>query len=406
MGLGFDQQQIKYGGLSTGLIKIGTDSDDPANLITANNTLTCNSATQILTTRVNFEVPNHNLSVAQAFVTIGFTPAAYNGSFVVDVVVDSDNVEVILLSDPSGNATVIGTYDDGTIDINFGGSYRITDRVNESGGAPVNNQFTIVRSKNLKWIAESNKDHTAFSEGSIILIADNTGSLSLIQLTSGASKLPIQSDTEPSLNTDCQIGNLTKAGGVIVSGTIETQQLVNDNPFNRIRNVVGVSGTINSLDNPITTAPISTTLGISTTKGRAFVADSGWEQTGGENPDQFTNTASSPTVILRVLRDNTIDSQALTLDVNNYESSPGVLTSIGSSKAANHFISAFGPFNSQTRGQQVFSGGSRLVDASNAGEDLDIPIIAIAGAKIDQYSINFAETDLDNAIKKTLQQYR
>lgn len=68
------------------------------------------SATQISGVTVNFEITAHNLEVGATLTTTGFTPAAYNGSFVITEVVDANNIKCDLLSDPVGNATVIGTY--------------------------------------------------------------------------------------------------------------------------------------------------------------------------------------------------------------------------------------------------------------------------------------------------------
>ncbi len=58
---------------------------------------------------VNFEITTHGLEVGDKIVPRGFTPAAYNGTFVVKTVVDVDNITVDLLGDPGGDATVVGT---------------------------------------------------------------------------------------------------------------------------------------------------------------------------------------------------------------------------------------------------------------------------------------------------------
>ncbi len=66
------------------------------------------SATQNSGVEVNFEITTHGLKVGDKIVTTGFTPAAYNGTFVVKAVVGVDNITVDLLSDPGGDATVVG----------------------------------------------------------------------------------------------------------------------------------------------------------------------------------------------------------------------------------------------------------------------------------------------------------
>ena len=53
MGLGLDRQLIRCSGLSTGIIKIGTDDDDPVGNISTNDNITAVgtriSATEVLT---------------------------------------------------------------------------------------------------------------------------------------------------------------------------------------------------------------------------------------------------------------------------------------------------------------------------------------------------------------------
>lgn len=68
------------------------------------------SATQISGVTVNFEITGHNLEVGSTLTTVGFTPATYNGSFIITEIIDVDNVKCDLLSDPAGDATVVGTY--------------------------------------------------------------------------------------------------------------------------------------------------------------------------------------------------------------------------------------------------------------------------------------------------------
>lgn len=69
------------------------------------------NATQVVGTTVNFNIVGHNLQVGHGFIAKGFIPTAYNGLLTVTSVIDVDNVECILLSDPLGDATTIGTYD-------------------------------------------------------------------------------------------------------------------------------------------------------------------------------------------------------------------------------------------------------------------------------------------------------
>lgn len=340
MGLGLEQQQKLYSGLSTNIIKIGTDSDDPTTNITDNG--------------------------------------------------------------------------DETLNVNFAGIFRIVDRVNDSNGSPANNQFSKSRSRVLNWAAQSNIDHSSFSDGNILVIVDNTGTISIVQLATGEALLPIFSNSEPNINTHIQIGSLTKDSNVVVAGSVVSKVATDSNIQNKLRNITRILGTINTLDDPVIISPIIATIGISTNAGIAFIAaDDGYVETGGINPNQFTVTASSPTLILTVNRAGTgnIVNVSTSLNVTQFEDplNPGTFIAIGSSKAANRFIMAFATFNAELLGQTTYSGGSRLIDASEANEPLDIPNIAIFGGKISQVSVENAATDLSlvaQAIFKDLKQFR
>lgn len=71
--------------------------------------ITVVSATQISGVEVQYQITAHGLKVGDVVVMSGFTPAAYNGTFVVKSVTDANNFRVDLLTDPGGNATVVGT---------------------------------------------------------------------------------------------------------------------------------------------------------------------------------------------------------------------------------------------------------------------------------------------------------
>ena len=294
---------------------------------------------------------------------------------------------------------------DGTIDVNFAGDYRIVDRINTT-----NNRFVTSRSRRLSWAAVSDLDYTALPDGNIVVTVNSAGTIEVIQLTSGAAVLPVFSDTEVDLNTHVQIGTFVKSGATIAAGTLDVIQNVNNNSYNRIRNIARTIGTINSEDAKIDVTPIATTIGIATSAGRAFIAsDAGFPQTGGLNPNQFTVNASSPTLILKVTRDNIIQSISFVLDVNNFESSPGTITAKGIARATNNFIIAFAPFNAELLGQQEFAGATRVSDASQFDEDPDIPSIAIFGGKIKKIANDVGATDLSlvaQAIFTDMKQFR
>ena len=415
-GYGLPEQNEYYNSLSTNQIKIGTDSDDPTINITANSGITVPSATRINATTVEFEVINHaqfNTAIGKFIKTTGFTPAAYNITGVILSITDVDHFRVTSLSDPVTNATVVGTADFGSLNVAFPGKFRVVDRVNDSNGAPANNQFTKSRSRIRNWAALSNIDHSAVaSDGNLIIIVDNAGVISIIQLSTGAALLPDSSDTEPDINTHIQLGAIAKQNGGVTVNTVASLVGNNSNIHNKLRSVNKIIGTINTIENPIIITPVAATIGISTNAGAAFIAsDAGFIQTGGLNPNQFTTTASSPTLILTADRAGTgnIVNVSTILNVNEFESSPGIFSAKGASKASNNFIIAFGSFNAELLGQTTYSGGTRLVDASNADEPLDVPGIAIFGAKVSQISIENAATDLSliaQAIFKDLKQFR
>ena len=304
--------------------------------------------------------------------------------------------------DPSNLITNNGN---GTISINFGGKYKIVDRVNTA-----NNRYYTSRSRILSWKPVADLDHTSIgSDGNFIIVVDDAETISIIQLSSNQALLPVYSDTEPNQNTHIQIGNFVKSGGAIISSTIEVAQLVNNNTPNRLNNIAQTIGTVNSIVSPIEISPITSSIQIATTQGRAFVPRSGFAQTKGINPDQFTTNASSPTLIILITRDNLIQGQSFNVNVNDYESSPGIITAKSNSRVTNNFILAFAQFNVQLLGQIEFSGADRLQDASEFSEELDLPELVLAGAKISKVSIEQGATDLTNsseAIFRDLEQFR
>lgn len=336
-GYGLQEQQTLYSSLSTGLIKIGTNSDDPTTLITDNG--------------------------------------------------------------------------DNTIDTEFDVNYRIVDRVNDANGTPANNQFTKSRSRIFTASPVSNLSHASITDGNVLFLVDNTGAVSAVQLTSGGADLSPHSDVDPDLNTHVHIGGLTKSSGSVEASTLFVEQSINNNIYNRNRNIEQAIGTINSIDNPITISPIAGTIQIATTAGRAFLPGAaGFIQTKGFNPSQFTNTASSPTTILTVDRvgDGNIVNVSTSLNVNEFESTPGTFTAKGANKASVNKIIAFSTFNVELLGEVTYSGGSRLTDALAANESVNNPGISSAGAKIQEIAIDNGATDLTlvaEAIFKDLKQF-
>lgn len=294
---------------------------------------------------------------------------------------------------------------DGTIDINFGGKYLIVDRINIA-----NARFYTPQPEELNWVATSNLNYTSLNDGNVLITVSILGIVEVMQLVSGAAALPVYSSSEPHLNDHVQIGVFEKSGSTIIAGSLAVIQTVNNNIHNKNRNVVRTIGTINSQDNTIVVSPIAATIGIATSAGTAFIAgEDGFAQTEGFNPNQFTITASSPTLILKVTRDNVIQSITFALDVNNFESSPGTITAKGAARATNNFIVAFAFFNAELLGQQEFSGATRVAVASAFDEDPDFPELVIFGGKIAKVAIDVGATDLTlaaQALFTVLKQFR
>lgn len=70
------------------------------------------SITNSTTTATATTVANHGLQTGDYVTITGCTPSAYNGSFVITVT-GSTTFTYTMLSNPGGNATVLGTYTDG-----------------------------------------------------------------------------------------------------------------------------------------------------------------------------------------------------------------------------------------------------------------------------------------------------
>jgi hypothetical protein len=123
---------------STGAIKVpvGTTAQQPTGAvgkIRYNTTLsryegfntgypgsTVSTITFSTTTATATTLSNHGLTTGQIIVMSGCTPAAYNGTFAVNVV-NSTTFEYTMLSTPATNATVVGSYTYGTYAVIGGG---------------------------------------------------------------------------------------------------------------------------------------------------------------------------------------------------------------------------------------------------------------------------------------------
>lgn len=297
------------------------------------------------------------------------------------------------------SSTLITDNGDGTININHSGLF---DRIVKTD--PGNYESETISGN---WIATNNIDHTAAgADGNVLIIVDRNGVISIIQLVSGNAFLPSFSTTEPDLNSHIQIGILTKTAGSIFN--LEPTIVWNGNVMSRLRYLIKEIGVLTSLTNPsVITA--GGNLELNVTSGDRLLIDSegAFLQTDGMNPEQVNDNALTSALIVKALRDDSISSQSLDLDVNNIEdiNSPGMLVSKGASRASNNFMLTFQTFIVQIYGQIIYSGGTRIVDASQANESSEIPGIALAGGKIVQISVDNAETDLDNAIFKKLNRF-
>jgi hypothetical protein len=282
--------------------------------------------------------------------------------------------------DPTGLITDNG---DGTFNVNRAGKYRVVDRSDP-------NNFDS-RSRIYNWPITSNIDHTvAGSDGNIIVYVDKDQTIKVTMLSSGGALLDAISD--PNINDVVQIGNIVVQGGVVFG--IEIFLFVNNNIQNKFRNLLSYMPTLRSILQPPILEPVGGNLQLIYTSGFSLIPIVGFEDSEGRNPDQSETTSSNPVNIGIVTRDNVLQSFSTNLDVNNYESSPGVITAKANNKATNNFALGFGPFVVQLYGQEEYAGTSPEIQASTANEDVDNPGISRFGSKLKQYSVLQGEVDL------------
>lgn len=338
-GYGLPEQRIYYRNLSTGLIIIGSGTDDPANLLTDNG--------------------------------------------------------------------------DGTIDVNFGGEFRIVDRVNEDNTTPVlNNRPFKIRSRIVKWVATANINHIAAgSDGEFWITVDENSTIEITLSTTGSLLVPVFSDSGINLNTHLQLGGMVKTSGTV--DVLESAPVVDNNIPNTIRHIArNAIGVINSADESIEIDPIAGTIQLALNEGITFTGAPGqWLASGGLTTNFFRSVATSPVSIFTIDRagDGNIVSISTSANVTEFESSPGVFSSIGASKAANRFYQSELIFITELLGQKTFSGGARLTDAAADNEPLDIPGLTSLLPKVVQISVDNASTDLSltaQAIFTLLKQFR
>ncbi len=397
---GLDRQQAYYSSLSTGMIKIGADSDNPANNITINDNIN-SVATRISATEVNFQVTNHaqfGTAIGKYIRSSGYIPAAYDIIGVILSLPDANNIRVTPLSDPGINASTNGVLDFGSLNVVFGGLFRIVDRVSETNGAPTTNQFSKSRSRVFKWVAKSNIDHSTISDGTLLVIVAEGGVISVDLSADGSPALPVFDDVGPNLNTHYQLANFVKTAEVV--SNLESSSNTENNPFNRIINLARTLGVIKAKSNPPVISAISGTIGIDTTAGNYFTGtNAGYRFTNGLNPNQLIITASSPTLIITVDRagEGNIVNISNILNVNEVELSPGIFSAKGASKSSLNTIVQFPGFNGELLGQEIFSGGTRLQDAIDKNENINLPNLVIFGGVGSRIAIDNAATDLDLA---------
>ena len=390
MGLHTNRQRIAARAESTGLIGKGV-LGDPTTLITVNNARAVVAATRPAGpgVEVNFEITGHGLVATQTFIPVGFTPAAYDGAFTVKAVVDVDNITVDLLSDPGGDATVIGTFDDGTLNINHAGNYQVVK--------PIDQFNFVMKAFGRSWAPVSNLDHTAVgADGNFVIIVDETGVISIDELPSGSAKLLAFEGTGiANFNSHVQIGSITKAGNVINS-FVPVLSTTN-NIHNKHRYFLDSVGVLNNKNNPQAIEFAGASLELVYKAGDSLLTDIGFTDTGGVSPDQDILAADlNPATLVLVTRDDVIQAVTLDIDVVNIESPVGTIVAMSNSTAANRFVLGFADelFIAYLLGQTDYAGGSALADAANAGEAVDNPSLTILGVLMDQISLMKNETDL------------
>lgn len=395
------QKQLKYySDLSTGLISL---DGDLSSLITINDFLPVVSATRIDANTVEFEITNHaqyNTAIGKFFSSTGFTPVAYDITGTILSITDADHFRVTSLSDPVGNATVIGLWDAGSLNINHNGKYRNLKRPS----------LYRPQSTMLFFVAKNNIDHSAIgTDGNFSIVVDDTETISIIQLPTGIAKLEaFLGAGVPNFNTHLELGTFFKDAGVV--GGFTPVAFWNGNIHNRFRYSADTIGVLNN------TQDVDFTGGDLTLIYRAgfiFSTDVGFADTGGVSNEQniLTSDVNAP-LILTVTRDNIIQDISVDVNVTDFESPVGTLTPLGVARAGNRFMLGFvdpnfpgGGFLVNLLGQMPFPGATRVQDAANSTEPLDNPNLTKLGSRLIKISVDVNEVDLNNAIKTKLEKF-
>ena len=290
-----------------------------------------------------------------------------------------------------------------TVDVNHGGLGRCIFR-NEGSGA--------VRRKEIEWHPTYGLTPTSGDGGYFIYIDHNDSQVKLLYI--GASSfLPIYNPASPTDVNSAEyfgIGYILIAGGLI--SQIASPIQINQSLSVRLQNLTLYAfGLVNSLANPVIIKPNAGAITITAGKGNLVNYSANYvNSTFGEyNPDlvSFPNDIVAP-LLYWGTRLGTIRNVSPTVDVINYEASPGVFTPLlNATKAMNVFFFYFPTANIfvTLQGKTEYL-NLNLADVSSETYPA-LPII-VASAKLSKVAILGYNTNLfitTNAVFRALKQF-
>ncbi len=277
--------------------------------------ITASAGTQVSGVEVTFTIPNNKLKKGQFFKATGWTPAAYNSVFpAVHTVksVSGDLVTVDLLSDPGGNATVVGTVsiiDRDMVPRPCKISWTAQIGLDDAGGAGIDGNF----------ITHVGIDGTITTE--------DIKSLSILPTYNGVSGT--------NSNTHVQILQFNRESGSIDS--INAALTTDLNVGKRVDEFEDSLGTIANATDPIILSFNGANLNLDFSTGRGLVRATGLlGNPGGQAPDtEVAEVATTQATILTILRDNTILSVSTSVDTTLIEdpNNPGSTSAMGNNTA-------------------------------------------------------------------------
>lgn len=294
--------------------------------------------------------------------------------------------DISILTSPNFNPTSTDT-----ININLPGEAVFTIRGSANTFGPKLNYINWVATPSLLPPADN---------GNFVVIVDQTGALSIINVNNQTKLLPIESGGFSSNNT-IQLVQFSLLNGNIQNLSIVIQW--HGNLGNRFSALMDSLGVVSSLLDESTISIVPGTTGFSINKGTAIgVSGSGFINNDGTNYPDAVAIPDIPTAIIAIAtRFNVIISFGFTLNTTDYEKPIGTIIPIPPNKAANRFTVIFpgSQFTGGQLGQEVYN---TTLLAIESFEEPQFSAIGAGGIRALQIAVNLNENDLSNAITKRL----